>query len=75
MDHKTWLWRKKSTEKMIVATDKVNLSPNGNEEEVKFVKFWEFVIFHFLYVLVYLFYTAFHLICNLNANYTQLYAY
>ncbi|KAF2283747.1 hypothetical protein GH714_014747 [Hevea brasiliensis] len=32
MDQKTWLWRKKSTEKMIVATDKVNFSPNRNEE-------------------------------------------
>ncbi|CAL5326231.1 unnamed protein product [Camellia sinensis] len=33
MDHKTWLWKKKSTEKTIVAADKVNLSHNGNEEE------------------------------------------
>ncbi|KAF2295292.1 hypothetical protein GH714_032474 [Hevea brasiliensis] len=35
MDHKTWLWRKKSTEKVIVAADKVHLSPNENEEEIQ----------------------------------------
>ncbi|KAG8642644.1 hypothetical protein MANES_12G106300v8 [Manihot esculenta] len=35
MDQKTWLWRKKSTEKMIVATDRVNFSPGGNEEEIQ----------------------------------------
>uniref|UniRef100_A0A5B7B2N5 Filament-like plant protein 7 n=1 Tax=Davidia involucrata TaxID=16924 RepID=A0A5B7B2N5_DAVIN len=35
MDPKTWLWKKKSTEKTIVAADKVNLSPKGNEEEIQ----------------------------------------
>ncbi|XP_065873731.1 filament-like plant protein 7 [Euphorbia lathyris] len=38
MDHnnnKTWLWRKKSTEKMIVVSDKVNLSPTTNYEEIQ----------------------------------------
>ncbi|XP_015577504.1 filament-like plant protein 7 isoform X1 [Ricinus communis] len=35
MDHKsTWLWRKKSTEKMIVSSDKVNMSPKENEDEI-----------------------------------------
>lgn len=34
MDHKTWLWRKKSTEKMIVVPDKVDVSSKGSEEEV-----------------------------------------
>jgi hypothetical protein len=35
MDHKTWLWRKKSADKIVVATDhKVDLS--SNEEEVNF---------------------------------------
>ncbi|KAF8410095.1 hypothetical protein HHK36_002617 [Tetracentron sinense] len=33
MDHKTWLWRKKSSEKTIVTSDKVNLSLKGYEEE------------------------------------------
>ncbi|CAN6460137.1 unnamed protein product [Victoria cruziana] len=33
MDHKSWLWRKKSTEKTIVVTDRVNLPTKGNEEE------------------------------------------
>ena len=33
MDHKTWLWRKKSTDKIVAATDpKVELS--SKEEEV-----------------------------------------
>ncbi|XVF59381.1 hypothetical protein PTKIN_Ptkin07bG0271100 [Pterospermum kingtungense] len=35
MDQKTWLWRKKSTEKIILATDKLNLSKKDNEEEVQ----------------------------------------
>ncbi|KAA8531678.1 hypothetical protein F0562_006605 [Nyssa sinensis] len=35
MDHKTWLWKKKSTEKTPVAADKVNLSLKGNEEEIQ----------------------------------------
>ncbi|KDP31967.1 hypothetical protein JCGZ_12428 [Jatropha curcas] len=35
MDQKPWLWRKKSTEKMIVANDKINLSPKGNQEELQ----------------------------------------
>ncbi|XP_052196488.1 filament-like plant protein 4 [Diospyros lotus] len=34
MDHKTWLWKKKSTEKAIVA-DKVNISHKGNGEEIQ----------------------------------------
>ncbi|KAG6605212.1 Filament-like plant protein 7, partial [Cucurbita argyrosperma subsp. sororia] len=33
MDQKSWLWRKKSSEKIIVSSDKVNLSVNKNEEE------------------------------------------
>ncbi|XP_011043506.1 PREDICTED: filament-like plant protein 7 isoform X2 [Populus euphratica] len=34
MDHKTWLWRKKSADKIVVATDhKVDLS--SNEEEIQ----------------------------------------
>ncbi|KAL4362596.1 hypothetical protein GQ457_04G002600 [Hibiscus cannabinus] len=34
MDHKTWLWRKKTSEKTIVATDKVDISLKRiNEEE------------------------------------------
>lgn len=33
MDQKTWLWRKKSSEKITVSSDKVNLSVNKNEEE------------------------------------------
>ncbi|KAJ1414483.1 Filament-like plant protein [Sesbania bispinosa] len=32
MDHKTWLWGKKSTEKTILATDKANLTSKENEE-------------------------------------------
>ncbi|XP_057500204.1 filament-like plant protein 7 [Actinidia eriantha] len=34
MDHKTWLWKKKSTEKTLVAADKANLSHGVNEEEI-----------------------------------------
>ncbi|XP_052206078.1 filament-like plant protein 7 [Diospyros lotus] len=34
MDHKTWLWKKKPTEKTIIAADKGNLSRQGNEEEI-----------------------------------------
>ncbi|XP_031482373.1 filament-like plant protein 7 [Nymphaea colorata] len=33
MDHKSWLWRRKSSEKTIVVTDRVNLPTKGNEEE------------------------------------------
>ncbi|XP_022985873.1 filament-like plant protein 7 [Cucurbita maxima] len=33
MDQKTWLWRKKSSEKITVSSDKLNLSVNKNEEE------------------------------------------
>lgn len=32
-DHKTWRWRKKSSEKVLVAADKLNLSSRGHEEE------------------------------------------
>ncbi|XWS29808.1 hypothetical protein CRYUN_Cryun24cG0062000 [Craigia yunnanensis] len=35
MDQKTWLWRKKSTEKIILANDKLNLSQKDNEEEIQ----------------------------------------
>lgn len=35
MDHKTWLWKKRSTDKTIVAADKVNLSLGGHEEEIQ----------------------------------------
>ncbi|EOX91489.1 hypothetical protein QUC31_003137 [Theobroma cacao] len=35
MDHKAWLWRKKSTEKIILATDKLNLSQKDNEDEIQ----------------------------------------
>ncbi|KAF5736168.1 filament-like plant protein 7 isoform X2 [Tripterygium wilfordii] len=34
MDHKTWLWRKKSSEKIIVATEKSNIFTRGNEDEI-----------------------------------------
>ncbi|XP_058081931.1 filament-like plant protein 7 [Magnolia sinica] len=33
MEHKTWLWRKKSSEKTIVVNEKVNLSMKGGEQE------------------------------------------
>lgn len=33
-DHKTWLWKKRSTEKTLVAADKANGSQRINEEEV-----------------------------------------
>lgn len=45
MDQKTWLWRKKSTEKNIGAADKVNVPLKGNEEEV--FKARLITIFHF----------------------------
>ncbi|XP_061363625.1 filament-like plant protein 7 [Gastrolobium bilobum] len=32
MDQKTWLWRKKSSEKTIIATDNTNLTSKENEE-------------------------------------------
>ncbi|XVF17653.1 hypothetical protein REPUB_Repub10bG0141600 [Reevesia pubescens] len=35
MDQKTWFWRKKSTEKIILATEKLNLSQKDNEEEIQ----------------------------------------
>ncbi|KAI9166038.1 hypothetical protein LWI28_025152 [Acer negundo] len=35
MDHKTWLWRKRSSEKAIITTDKLDLSSKGNEEEIQ----------------------------------------
>ncbi|MBA0636251.1 hypothetical protein Godav_022300 [Gossypium davidsonii] len=35
MDQKIWLWRKKSTEKIILGTDKLNISQKGNEEEMQ----------------------------------------
>ncbi|OMO69153.1 hypothetical protein CCACVL1_19641 [Corchorus capsularis] len=33
MDQKPWLWRKKSTEKIILATDKLNQSQKDNDQE------------------------------------------
>ncbi|MFQ6623537.1 hypothetical protein Gotur_004468 [Gossypium turneri] len=35
MDQKIWLWRKKSTEKTILGTDKLNISQKDNEEEMQ----------------------------------------
>ncbi|XP_021897488.1 filament-like plant protein 7 [Carica papaya] len=35
MDHKGWLWRKKSTEKTTVLTEKADLSLKENEEEIQ----------------------------------------
>ncbi|GMI86460.1 hypothetical protein HRI_002315300 [Hibiscus trionum] len=35
MDQKIWLWRKKSTEKTILSTDKQNISQKDNEEEIQ----------------------------------------
>ncbi|KAJ4836219.1 hypothetical protein Tsubulata_025593 [Turnera subulata] len=35
MDQKTWLWRKKSTEKIGVATEKVNVPEKNHEEEIQ----------------------------------------
>lgn len=43
MDQKTWLWRKKSSEKITVSSDKVNLSVNKNEEEVIFFIFSQYL--------------------------------
>lgn len=34
MEHKTWLWRKKSSEKTIVVSEKGAFSSKGNEREV-----------------------------------------
>jgi len=34
MDNKAWLWKKKSSEKTVLSTDKINTSLKGNEEEV-----------------------------------------
>jgi hypothetical protein len=44
MDQKTWLWRKKSSEKAIVTTDKINSSSKGNEEEVIQLLFCSLII-------------------------------
>lgn len=33
-ENKSWLWRKRSSEKSIVITDKVDLTSKGNEEEI-----------------------------------------
>lgn len=44
MDQKTWLWRKKSSEKAIVTTDKINSSLKGNEEEVIQLLFCSLII-------------------------------
>lgn len=38
MDHKTWLWKKKPTEKTLVAADKANVSQRINEEEVQILQ-------------------------------------
>lgn len=42
MDQKTWLWRKKSTEKIILAADKLNLSKKDNEEEVVKLRMFDY---------------------------------
>lgn len=42
MDHKTWLWRKKPSEKTIVATDKTD----QNEEEVAMFNMFSFSCNH-----------------------------
>lgn len=44
MDHKTWLWRKKSSEKTIFATDKVG-NPLRRIEEVIRAPFSCFTLF------------------------------
>uniref|UniRef100_A0A7C9ECM2 Filament-like plant protein 7 n=1 Tax=Opuntia streptacantha TaxID=393608 RepID=A0A7C9ECM2_OPUST len=33
-DNKSWLWRKRSSEKNVVITDKVDLTSKGNDEEI-----------------------------------------
>lgn len=35
MDHKTWHWKKRSSEKSIPSADKVNLCESGNEEKIQ----------------------------------------
>ncbi|GMI76883.1 hypothetical protein like AT2G23360 [Hibiscus trionum] len=35
MDQKTWLWRKKASEKIILSTDKVNISVKDDEDEIQ----------------------------------------
>ncbi|KAJ0040631.1 hypothetical protein Pint_28009 [Pistacia integerrima] len=35
MDNKTWIWRKKSSEKPVLANDKLDLSVKGNEQEIQ----------------------------------------
>ncbi|KAK9990659.1 hypothetical protein SO802_025644 [Lithocarpus litseifolius] len=35
MDNKAWLWRKKSSEKTVLSTEKINTSLKGNEEEIQ----------------------------------------
>ncbi|KAE8722396.1 Filament-like plant protein 7, putative isoform 2 [Hibiscus syriacus] len=35
MDQKTWLWRKKASEKIILSTDKINLSVEDNKDEIQ----------------------------------------
>jgi len=34
MDQKTWLWRKKSSEKTIIAADNTDLTSKENEEVI-----------------------------------------
>ncbi|XP_019165340.1 PREDICTED: filament-like plant protein 7 isoform X2 [Ipomoea nil] len=38
MDQKNWLWRKKSSEKRIIANDKADLSVKDNDEEVQILQ-------------------------------------
>ncbi|XP_039010305.1 filament-like plant protein 7 [Hibiscus syriacus] len=35
MDQKTWIWRKKASEKIILSTDKVDLSVEDNKDEIQ----------------------------------------
>lgn len=44
MDHKSWLWKKRSTEKAIISDDKTSLSSSRAEEEVNMSQFLHFLL-------------------------------
>lgn len=70
MDHKSWLWKKKSSEKNVVGGESGRLSFSRNEEEVYF--FWLLfitsIIVFFQLPALYVFALFYVIVMNLKHN-------
>lgn len=55
MEHKTWLWRKKSSDKTIVESEKGNISSRGSEQEVMDATYYNHANFPIAYLGFFIF--------------------